>query len=137
MSAAGSTAGSAAAAAAADKARREREEEEEMTKYDGGELEGWEFKIMRSTWGSFNKPEVVQRLCQEEARAGWEMLEKFDNYRIRFKRKIEHRAGDRTLGFDPYRTYYRGSGNTATIVFISIGIAIALGALIFFMLVKK
>ncbi len=32
------------------------------------------------------------------------MLEKFDNNRVRFRRKIEHRDGDLHREIDPYRT---------------------------------
>jgi hypothetical protein len=96
-----SDAGAAAAAAAA--AAKARKEEEELTKYNSDDLEGWEFKIFRSTLGRFKDYKVIKALCEKEARAGWEMVEKFDNYRIRFKRSTEHRANDRHLDFDPYR----------------------------------
>jgi len=85
----------AAAAAAAERKRRLQKEEEQMTRYRTEELEGWEFKIVRAATRKFRRPEVLQRVCEEEARAGWEMLEKFDDSRIRFKRRIDHRAEDR------------------------------------------
>ena len=50
-------------------------------------------------------------MFDEEARAGWEMLEKFDDYRIRFKRRVENRTEDRHLGSDPYRTQIGITGN--------------------------
>lgn len=45
---------------------------------------------------------------EEEARAGWIMLEKLDDGRIRFKRPRRARAQDAYLpfGVDPYRTHY-------------------------------
>jgi hypothetical protein len=92
------------AAVAAELARKQREEEEEMTPYKSDDLAGWEFKIVRSATGKFNQASVVRKLCEEESRAGWEMLEKFDEYRIRFKRKTEHRGNDHYLEVDPYRT---------------------------------
>jgi len=51
---------------------------------------------------------VLSRLLEEEARAGWVMLEKFDDSRIRFKRSRSARARDGLLpdGVDPYRTRY-------------------------------
>jgi hypothetical protein len=73
-------------------------------RYGGSDLEGWEFKIVRSNTKRFRKPEAVRELCAEEAKAGWEMLEKFDDGRIRFKRRVEKRSGDRHLAIDPYRT---------------------------------
>ena len=63
----GSTAGAGAAAAAAHAAKM-RDEEENMTKYNGDELEKWEFKIVRSNFARFKKYEVVQKLCAEEAK---------------------------------------------------------------------
>ena len=101
----GAAAGAAAAAAAAQQLR---EEEEEMTKYTDAELlASWEFKILRSNTAAFKKPDVLRKVCEEEAQAGWVLLEKFDNSRLRFKRPLSARANDSTLiGYDPYRTNY-------------------------------
>jgi hypothetical protein len=101
--------GSAAAAAA----RRRRIEEEEMTNYSREDLaDDWEFKIVRSLTAAFRNPADLEKLRQEEAQAGWVMVEKFDNTRIRFKRPARARENDSRLpqGVDPYRTYY-GMGN--------------------------
>jgi hypothetical protein len=105
-------------AIAAHRLAEQRKEEESMT-YSKDDMDGWEFKIMRSATGAFRKPEVIQQLCREESRAGWEMLEKFDNSRIRFKRRIDRRASDQSLGFDPYRTNYGGAGIAAAAVAIA------------------
>lgn len=95
--------GAAAAAAAAEAARRE---EEEMTTYDRTDVDGdWEFKILRSTTGVFRDREKLQRILEEEARAGWELVEKFDNQRVRLKRRTSHRENDDLLEFDAYRTH--------------------------------
>jgi hypothetical protein len=88
-----------------------REEEEQMTGYSGKELEGWEFKIVRASTRKFKHPEIVRQVCDEEARAGRQMLEKFDDCRIRFKRRVEHRTEDGHLGSDPYRTQIGITGN--------------------------
>jgi hypothetical protein len=93
-----------ATAAAAQHAETMRNEEETMTPYMPDDTDGWEFKIVRSGTAKFRRPEVVRRLVDEEARAGWELLEKFDDYRIRFKRRVEHRADDAHRQIDPYRT---------------------------------
>ena len=100
--------GPAGASAAAAARRRQLREEEEMTNYPADETAGWEFKIVRSVTGAFAKPAVFNKLLEEEARAGWELLEKFDDRRVRFKRPISARAGDAQLpaGVDPYRTQY-------------------------------
>lgn len=96
--------GAIAAAAAAEAKRRKEEEEERMTTYNNSDLEGWEFKIVRSSMGRFRNYETVKRICDEEAAAGWELVEKFDDYRLRFKRKTSHRAQDAHRSVDPYRT---------------------------------
>ncbi len=106
-----------AAAAAAKKRRMMQEEEESLTTYNSDDLDGWEFKIVRSATGAFKKRDVVEKLCQEEARAGWEMVEKFDNSRIRFKRRTDRRAQDSHLEFDPYRISY-GMGEGKIVVLI-------------------
>lgn len=90
---------------AAARLAQQRKEEEEMAKYNPEDLNGWEFKIVRSGTGKFKNQEAIQKLCQEEARAGWEMLEKFDDYRIRFKRKTDMRTMSSYQDIDPYRTY--------------------------------
>ena len=96
------TAGASAAAAAA---ARMKKEEEEMTGYQNSDLEGWEFKILRANTAKFKNHRFIQEVCQQEAKAGWEMVEKFDNYRIRFKRRTDQRKNDQFLDSDPYRTY--------------------------------
>ena len=91
--------------------RELRKEEEQMTGYSGEDLEGWEFKIVRASTRRFKHPEIVRQVCDQETRAGWEMLEKFDDYRIRFKRRVERRTEDAHLGSDPYRTQIGITGN--------------------------
>jgi hypothetical protein len=124
----GAAAGAAAAAAAA---QRLREEEEEMTKYTDAELQAsWEFKILRSNTAAFKKPDVLRKVCEEEAQAGWILLEKFDNSRLRFKRPLSARANDSTLiGYDPYRTHY-GMAPAAFALLIIGGTLLATAALI-------
>jgi hypothetical protein len=95
----------AAAAAAAAQRRREQEEEEHMTAYTPRDLaENWEFKILRSATGAFKDPAVMQHFLTEEAQAGWMLVEKFDNSRIRLKRPAAARQQDSQCTFDPYRT---------------------------------
>ncbi|HOD66364.1 MAG TPA: hypothetical protein PK186_08865 [candidate division Zixibacteria bacterium] len=98
-----------------------------MTTYRSDDLEGWEFKIVRSLTGAFSKPEKVEQLRRDEAQAGWEMIEKFDNNRIRFKRRTDRRANDHLLPFDPYRTNYGiGEGRMAAVVITSMVVVIGL-----------
>jgi len=82
-----------------------REEEESMTGYTADELaEGFEFKILRSATGRFKDPGFLRQSLETEARAGWTLVEKFDNARVRLKRPAAARRGDAALGFDPYHT---------------------------------
>ena len=129
----GGAAGAAAAGAAAAARRRMQEEEERLTEYNKDDLNGWEFKIVRANTRKFKKPEAVRQLCAEEAKAGWEMVEKFDDQRIRFKRRVEKRTGDQYLDIDPYRTSVGiTEGQTVSIV-LGILLAVAgIAALVFF-----
>ena len=117
----------AATAAAVEKRRqRLRAEEEDMAQYTQDDLKsGWEFKIVRSDTAAFRKPEVLGKLIEEEAQAGWVMLEKFDDSRVRFKRPRSARARDSFLpdGVDPYRTRY---GTLATRQALLAGVVIGL-----------
>jgi hypothetical protein len=103
-----------------------------MTEYTPGDPHGeWEFKIVRSDAGAFRKPETVRKLVEEEARAGWVMLEKFDDSRIRFKRPRSARARDAFLpdGVDPYRTQYGAyATRRAVLVGVMLGLVLLLGA---------
>jgi hypothetical protein len=95
----------ASAAAAAERNRLLAQEEEEMTPYSTTDLaQDWEFKIVRSAMGRFGNPAFLQKVLAEEARAGWVLVEKFDNARIRLKRSSAARERDGKLDFDPYRT---------------------------------
>ena len=77
-----------------------------MTGYTPQELaEGWEFKIVRSSTGAFRTPTFLRAVLDEEQRAGWTFVEKFDNGRIRLKRPASARANDSALGSDAYRTH--------------------------------
>ncbi len=128
-----------AAAAAAAEAERQRQEEEEMTKYTDADLQGdWEFKIVRSNLAGFRNPEVLQQVCAEEARAGWTLVEKFDNQRLRFKRPVSARAGDAGLGFDPYRSQVGTSSGVIVAVILGIMFLVAIAIpLVVILLVKK
>lgn len=113
-------------AAAAERRRRIllEKEEEEMTQYTPDELNNdWEFKIVRANTPVFRKPKEMDRLLEEEARAGWIMLEKLDDSRIRFKRPRRARAQDAYLppDVDPYRTHYGTLPAQQTMIVLLIG----------------
>lgn len=72
------------------------------------QMVGWEYKIVRASRDLFRDSSVLQQLCQEEARAGWILLEKLDNRRVRFKRLLALRnvLDEAELPYDPYRSHY-------------------------------
>jgi hypothetical protein len=119
--------GAAGASAAAAAEQHRLQEEEEMTSYSQEELQSWEFKIVRANTGVFSKPEVLNKLIQEEAQASWIMVEKFDDSRVRFKRPLSAREKDVQLppGIDPYRTHYGMSPLRFTLLIL---VAVLLGA---------
>ncbi len=112
----------AGAAAAAAAQRQMEEEEEQMTPYSREELEqDWEFKIVRANTGVFGKPAEFEKLIEEEAQAGWVLVEKFDNSRVRFKRprSARRRDGQLPAGIDPYRTRYGLSEGAFAVVILA------------------
>lgn len=120
--------GAIIAAEAERQRKRMEEEEEKMTGYKNDELnDNWEFKIVRSDSNAFRKPEHLQNLIDEEAISGWDMLEKLDDRRVRFKRPKSARDKDFGLpqGIDPYRSRYGGQSAAE-----KIGIGLAIGLLI-------
>jgi hypothetical protein len=127
------SAGAAAAAAAAARIRALHEEEERLTAYSPDDLaKGWEFKIVRANTAAFRKSEVMQQVCAEEARSGWELVEKFDDSRLRFKRLASLRNNPSPTGLDPYRTTYGISQGklTAIILAVTFGTIILVAAVI-------
>ena len=63
-----------------------------------------EFKTVQSNTPMFADTAKLKEVAAQEARAGWELIEKLDNYRLRFERDIRHRENDEGLDIDPYRT---------------------------------
>jgi len=127
--------------AAAEEKRRQtllEQEEEKMTQYAPGDLNNdWEFKIVRSETGVFRRPEVLNKLIEEEARAGWVMLEKLDDSRIRFKRPRSARVKDTYLppGVDPYRTRYGASTVRYTVlILVLVGLVVLTFVMVGFLL---
>ncbi|WP_422929643.1 hypothetical protein [Singulisphaera sp. PoT] len=118
-----------AAIAAAAMAELMRQEEEEMTPYSDKDLaEGWEFKIVRGAMGAFSRPERLRAVLDEEKKGGWVLVEKFDDCRIRLKRRAGTKIldGDFAEGYDPYRTSLPVSEKTRAILIGVIG-ALLLG----------
>ncbi len=111
------------------------QEEETMTHYTQEDLEGrWEFKIVRSSTGAFKNRAKLAALLEEESLAGWEMVELFDNHRIRLKRPISDRRKDSQLppGMDPYRTQVGFAEGPLVAAIIGVVLALGLGVALFF-----
>jgi hypothetical protein len=118
-----------AAHAAAVAKKRRNNEEESMTRYTPEDLSGdWEFKIIRSVTNAFKNPEVLASVLEEERIGGWELVEKFDDGRLRFKRPKSARQNDAMLppGYDPYRTQH-GLSEASLAFWVLLGLAIAVG----------
>ena len=108
-----------AAAAAAAKRRQNFEEEEEVTPMNTDSSGEFEYKIIRSVTSAFRTPAFFQQTLQEEAQAGWQLVEKLDDGRVRLRRSVEWRSKDALLTQDPYRTRI-GMGEVQ-LVFVILG----------------
>ncbi len=111
-----------AAAAAHAAAERAQEEEELLTPYDDDpSARDWEYKILRANTGVFRNPQELRRHLDEESQAGWELVEKFDDARIRLRRLRSAGADDHLLSFDAYRSRL-GFSQTKLALFTVFGI---------------
>ena len=100
-----------------------------MTGYTSEDLaSGTEFKILRSATGAFARPDFLRQVLDEEKQAGWTLVEKFDNSRIRLKRPASARNAGGGTTFDPYRSFV-GISETALTVRIIVSIAIAMAVI--------
>jgi hypothetical protein len=131
------SAGAAAAAAAAAE-RQRRIEEEEMTTYTPQDLSGErEFKILRSVTGAFKNSQRLKEILEQERQAGWELVEKFDNKRIRLKRPASARNEDDSRSVDPYRTYVGPSENQFGFIILGVVVGVIATIAVFVALVVK
>jgi hypothetical protein len=89
-----------------------------------GQLWQWEFKIVRGSVNGFRGRESLHYVCEQERKAGWILLEKLDNQRLRFRRPIAARKQDHLCRQDPYRTYYGMPPEVSS--FISLLVVLAL-----------
>jgi hypothetical protein len=126
--------------AAAAAAEMQRHEEEERTFYTPKDLaEDWEFKILRSNFGTFRNPEKLRAALDEESRGGWMRVGKFDDCRIRLKRPAGTKAihGDFEDGYDPYRNNVGMSQGALVMTFLSFLVAAAIAALLVFFIAVR
>ncbi len=63
-----------------------------------------EYKIIQSQTPLFASTPKMMEILDEEAKAGWTLLEKEDNYRLKLKRDVSNRDNDKNLDFDAYRS---------------------------------
>ena len=101
------------------------QQEEEMTQYSDNDVAGeWEFKIVRAASGIFRKPEEFAKLLEEEGKFGWQLLEKLDDGRVRFKRHTTERSRDRRARTDedPYRSSYGRSPERQAAIIVLAGL---------------
>lgn len=108
----------------AQQQRKIQEEEEEVTTPTATE---YEYKFLRSQFGIFKKPEKFRAALAEEARCGWELVEKFDDSRVRLRRPVSCRAQDADSGQDPYRTRV-GAGEGAMVAWIVLAVVLGIAA---------
>ena len=120
--------------AAAARARQQaEEEEEEMAEHSDAELvPKHEFKIFRSGTGAFRHRDTLRDALDEEAQAGWTLVEKLDDHRVRLIRPTAASLNDLRLDFDPYRTWFgvSNSGLVVRGVVVSALVALAVGAVV-------
>lgn len=102
-------------------------------------LVGWEFKIVRANREVFRDRKTFQQLCEEESQAGWILLEKLDDRRVRFKRPIALReiVNPDLLAIDPYRSHYGSAARPGVWLVAIVGLVLlVLPAYLGFMLVS-
>lgn len=105
-----------------------------MTGYTPEDLAaGTEFKILRSATSAFKRPDFLKQVLEEEKQAGWTLVEKFDNSRIRLKRSASARTAGNSTTLDPYRSYV---GMSETGLGLRIAAAIVIGLAVVFGLIS-
>jgi hypothetical protein len=119
----------AAAAAAEAKRRRDQEEEEEVTPFNTDPSGAVEDKIIRSATGVFKNPAKFRAALEEEAQAGWELVEKLDDKRARLRRSVAWRQKDSELSQDPYRITV-GVSEVTLRLWIALGILAGMSLLV-------
>lgn len=63
-----------------------------------------EYKTIQAQTPLFADSKKMHALLEEEAKAGWQLLWKEDNYKLKLQRETSHRENDKNLDFDVYRT---------------------------------
>jgi len=123
------------AAVAAERKRQQlqqQEEEEEVTPLGPDPSGPFEYKIIRSSTAAFKNPAKLRAFLEVEARAGWELLEKLDDSRVRLKRNIAWRQQDNDLAQDPYRTKVGVTEGMIAVwaILVALGVAALVGVVV-------
>ena len=63
-----------------------------------------EYKTLHSQTPMFADSKRMHEVLDQEARAGWQLYEKQDNFRLKLIRATHHRENDQNLDFDAYRS---------------------------------
>lgn len=63
-----------------------------------------EYKVIQAQTPLFSDTAKMHEILDQEAKAGWRLLEKEDNYKIRLQRDVSSRENDKNLDFDAYRS---------------------------------
>ena len=67
-------------------------------------MDNKEYKVITANTALFANTAKLHAVLKEESAAGWELVEKLDNYKVRLVRDISARANDANCSIDPYRT---------------------------------
>ncbi len=86
-----------------EKTRRAQGEEDEFNPDVDDAQSGWEHKVLHCRHARFKAPDALAEALTLESAAGWMLLEKLDDKRLRLTRPVSARDGDTALDFDPYR----------------------------------
>ncbi len=63
-----------------------------------------EYKTISAQTPLFSDTRKMHEVLDEEAKAGWSLYEKEDNYRIKLVRSTSQRENDKNLDIDAYRS---------------------------------
>ena len=63
-----------------------------------------EYKVIQAQTPLFSDTQKMHEVLDQEAKAGWRLLEKEDNYKIRLQRDVSNRENDKNLDIDAYRS---------------------------------
>jgi hypothetical protein len=99
----------------------------------------WEYKTVRAPNGEFGQPEHLRAVIRQERHAGWIMVEKINDWQVRFRRSQDAYLWDDKLPptVDPYRTVYTLSdqANWLHVLIMAAGIMFVIFAMVILVMV--